>query len=401
MEASEVTAFESSTISEAPTSPGSSRLPRPTMRMLCMAAGAIMVIAVLGVAGYIFVKGPDTKGLKLADARTSKAGTARGGVESTVKVATASKKAKPAPVKHPKNKNKNAAKKKKKKASKKGAHRSSKPGEKQNAPSAHAQEDGDKQDQTAVRALRHPSDTVLAVGDDEDATQAMQKDERSAKLLFQTEPACSTDQDIHRCQESEQVDMLRSYICMHSSERNTCPDWRPQRQCLAEETNRFKSSAECETACKKTGTCGKARTCDCTGLFRKVNYVFDSMRKRCRLIPRIECTDQDVGFSDEKSCNTACENEASEGDKSKDTRCRLGSLESLVRPCLWEDKVYTYYFDHRSNSCEPWDETACVSNSYIRLAECLDKCVVQSSNSTKQRLHAARRNPKAAVQPQG
>ncbi|KAL3219210.1 hypothetical protein MRX96_030659 [Rhipicephalus microplus] len=29
----------------------------------------------------------------------------------------------------------------------------------------------------------------------------------------------------------------------------------------------------------------------------------------------------------------------------EDARCKLAALEDLVRPCIWEDKVYTHYYD--------------------------------------------------------
>ncbi|XP_077565087.1 uncharacterized protein LOC144180654 [Haemaphysalis longicornis] len=115
----------------------------------------------------------------------------------------------------------------------------------------------------------------------------------------------------------------------------------------------------------------RPRPATARGLFRKVNYVFDSERKRCRLIPKVECVDKNVGFSDHRSCKDACAQAASR----RDARCGLGSLESVVRPCRWDDKVYTHYFDHTSKRCEPWDKTACISDAFPRLAECLRACV--------------------------
>lgn len=73
------------------------------------------------------------------------------------------------------------------------------------------------------------------------------------------------------------------------------------------------------------------------------------------------------------------------GSRKRDARCGLGSLESVVRPCRWDDKLYTHYFDHTSNRCEPWDKTACTSDAFPRLAECLRACVGPRSKYQKQR----------------
>ncbi|KAH9367613.1 hypothetical protein HPB48_009984 [Haemaphysalis longicornis] len=218
-------------------------------------------------------------------------------------------------------------------------------------------------------------------------TQAAAVEDDGAVYLLRTEPHCSLGQDIHRCAEGEQVRTVRSYFCLGKSSGSTCLQWRPQRQCLAAKTNRFTSSHECERACKEAGRCGKAETCDCAGLFRKVNYVFDSERKRCRLIPKVECVDKNVGFSDHRSCKDACAQGKPTAPRlacySRSQQQRAGGtravawalLESVVRPCRWDDKVYTHYFDHTSKRCEPWDKTACISDAFPRLAECLRACV--------------------------
>lgn len=272
----------------------------------------------------------------------------------------------------------------------KGTHRTTpagKAGGKQNAPersSDDAEEDEDdgkepSDVQAAGRVVPKPADPVVdkaAELDDDDARQSKEKDQRSVRQLFETTPDCSLGQEIYKCDENEQAEMMRSYLCLGKTTGNTCLEWRPQRQCLGAETNRFTSGQECESSCQDADKCAKAQTCDCTGLFRKANYVFDSVRKRCRLIPKIECVDRDVGFRDADSCRTACEGQedGSEGSGAKDTRCSLGSLESVVRPCLWDDKRYTHYFDHKHKRCEPWDESACVSNAFPRLGECLSTC---------------------------
>lgn len=335
------------------------------MRVLLTVAGAIMIVAVLGMVGYGVTKGPVAKGLKLADASTSKVATGQGGAASgvtvTAVVQAAKKKEKPAPAKRRKRKAKHAAKKKE--AFKNETPVFAAPGRLRSKPS-------------------RPVVTLAAAVEDDGAIYSSQKDRRSEKLLFRTEPHCSLGQDIHRCAQGEQGRMVRSYFCMDRSSGNTCLEWQPQRQCLAAETNRFTSSHECERACKEAGRCGKAEICDCTGLFRKVNYVFDSVRKRCRLIPKIECVNKNVGFSDYKSCKDACAQAAS---RRRHVRCGLGSLESVVRPCRWDDKLYTHYFDHTSKRCEPWDKSACMSDAFPRLAECLRACVGPRSKYKQQR----------------
>ncbi|KAH7944885.1 hypothetical protein HPB49_001587 [Dermacentor silvarum] len=196
-------------------------------------------------------------------------------------------------------------------------------------------------------------------------------DERHLKGLFNGDPSCTTSHDIYQCEGDEQLQMFVSHLCMSNSKGGTCFDWRPQRLCLTSQSNRFRSVQECEENCNAgNNKCGPAATCECSGMYRKVNYIYDMRRQRCRLIPVHECAEVDVGFTDSDECESKCGSDTSK----EDTRCKLAALEELVRPCLWEDKLYTHYFDAKSGKCQPWDESVCSSKVFRRLDKCFSGC---------------------------
>ncbi|KAK8778275.1 hypothetical protein V5799_020384 [Amblyomma americanum] len=119
-----------------------------------------------------------------------------------------------------------------------------------------------------------------------------------------------SEREMYQCSDQEQGDMMRSYVCMSSSQETSCLEWRPQRLCLSSESNRFGSEEECQKACQgaNEGKCGRAALCECTKFYRKMNYVFDVRRQRCRLVALHECVEAEVGFPDEDSCKAACSN---------------------------------------------------------------------------------------------
>ncbi|XP_075748582.1 uncharacterized protein LOC119171830 isoform X3 [Rhipicephalus microplus] len=338
-----------------------------------MFIGVAMIIAVLGTAGYIFYKGPDskTKHLVASEPPTNPPAEGRAeednsaafqGAETTTKKAKAppstrsKKKRSPTPVLN--NKKKNKAKK------------------------------GQKRRNTQTMG---PQDAPLvAEADDDDADIAEQVDDQGSDTaqdtatadddqMFNEDPYCTTSHNFYKCEGNEQPEMFLSHLCLNNSNTRNCFGWRPQRFCLTSQMNRFRSLKECQDSCNGDNNCGTVVTCECSGLYRKVNYVYDMRRQRCRLIPLHECVEVDVGFADNDECLKSCGSDTT----MEDARCKLAALEDLVRPCIWEDKVYTHYYDARSGQCQPWDESVCSPNVFRRLGDCFKDCprgVIDSSS---------------------
>ncbi|KAL1419798.1 hypothetical protein MTO96_004710 [Rhipicephalus appendiculatus] len=243
--------------------------------------------------------------------------------------------------------------KRKSKASKGQKRRNTQTMGPQNAPLV-AEVDEDDAD-IAVNADDQGSEAVQDTAAADDDKDSAADDEKNARALFNGDPSCTTTHNFYKCEGNEQPEMFLSHLCLSNSNTKNCFEWRPQRFCLTSQTNRFRSLKECEDSCNENKNCGPAVTCECSGMYRKVNYVYDMRRQRCRLIPIHECVEEDVGFPNNDDCLTSCGSDTSR----EDSRCKLAALEELVRPCMWEDKVYTHYYDARSGQCQPWDESVC------------------------------------------
>lgn len=359
--------------------------PVPTSKGVFMFIGVAMIIAVLGTAGYIFYKGPDSKTKHLVASEPPTNPPAEGRAEEDNSAAfqgaeTTTKKAKAPPSTRSKKKrsfspvpNNNKKKNKAKKGQKRRNTQTMGP---QDAPLV-AEADDDDAD-IAEQVDDQGSDTAqdTAAADDD---QSAADDERNARTLFNEDPYCTTSHNFYKCEGNEQPEMFLSHLCLNNSNTRNCFGWRPQRFCLTSQINRFRSLKECQDSCNGDNNCGTVVTCECSGLYRKVNYVYDMRRQRCRLIPLHECVEVDVGFADNDECLKSCGSDTT----MEDARCKLAALEDLVRPCIWEDKVYTHYYDARSGQCQPWDESVCSPNVFRRLGDCFKDCprgVIDSSS---------------------
>ncbi|XP_075547356.1 uncharacterized protein LOC142581789 isoform X1 [Dermacentor variabilis] len=376
MDEPEGSSYES-TISGSPEIKEKQWLPVPTVKGVFMFVGVVMIIAVLGMAGYIFYKGPDAKANHLVASKPATNPSARVRAEEDAPVTVAgaelmsTKKAK-TPSSNPSKKKRSvpagSAKKKKTKVKKGGQKRSytQKLGP-QNAP---LEADADDDDGEKEGGDQGASDVkTIATPNDEQESKA--DDERNQEGLFGGDPSCTTNHDLYQCAGDEQLQMFVSHLCMSNSKGATCFEWRPQQFCLTSQSNRFRSAKECEENCSADDNkCGPVATCECSGMYRKVNYIYDMRRQRCRLIPLHECVEVDVGFVDSDECRSKCGGDTS----NEDTRCKLAALEELVRPCLWDDKLYTHYFDAKSGKCQPWDESVCSSTVFRRLSDCFSDC---------------------------
>lgn len=361
--------------------------PVPTVKGVFMFVGVVMVIVVLGMAGYIFYKGPDSKSKPLvasepptnlpAEGRAEEDDSVvfKGSETTTTKKArrpssTRAKKKRPVPPA--------PAKKKKNKAKKGQKRRNSQTMGPQNAPlEVQPDEDGGDSAEKADDQGGENVQDASAANDDNDSAA---DDERNAKKLLNGDPSCTTSHNFYKCEGNEQPEMFLSHLCLNNSDSKSCFEWRPQRFCLTSQTNRFRSSKECEESCNENKNCGPAASCECSGMYRKANYVYDMRRQRCRLIPIHECVEADVGFADNDECLSSCGSDTPR----EDARCKLAALEELVRPCMWEDKVYTHYYDARSGQCQPWDESVCSSNVFRRLADCFRDCSLGAIDSSSQ-----------------
>ncbi|XP_075547359.1 uncharacterized protein LOC142581789 isoform X4 [Dermacentor variabilis] len=328
MDEPEGSSYES-TISGSPEIKEKQWLPVPTVKGVFMFVGVVMIIAVLGMAGYIFYKGPDAKANHLVASKpaTNPSARVRGGQKRSY-------------------------------TQKLGP---------QNAP---LEADADDDDGEKEGGDQGASDVkTIATPNDEQESKA--DDERNQEGLFGGDPSCTTNHDLYQCAGDEQLQMFVSHLCMSNSKGATCFEWRPQQFCLTSQSNRFRSAKECEENCSADDNkCGPVATCECSGMYRKVNYIYDMRRQRCRLIPLHECVEVDVGFVDSDECRSKCGGDTS----NEDTRCKLAALEELVRPCLWDDKLYTHYFDAKSGKCQPWDESVCSSTVFRRLSDCFSDC---------------------------
>ncbi|KAH8023578.1 hypothetical protein HPB51_014827 [Rhipicephalus microplus] len=285
--------------------------PVPTSKRVFMFIGVAMIIAVLGTAGYIFYKGPDSKTKHLVASE----------------------------------------------------------------PPTNPPAEGRGQKRRNTQTMGPQDAPLVAEADDDDADIAEQVDDQ----VFNEDPYCTTSHNFYKCEGNEQPEMFLSHLCLNNSNTRNCFGWRPQRFCLTSQINRFRSLKECEDSCNGDNNCGTVVTCECSGLYRKVNYVYDMRRQRCRLIPLHECVEVDVGFADNDECLKSCGSDTT----MEDARCKLAALEDLVRPCIWEDKVYTHYYDARSGQCQPWDESVCSPNVFRRLGDCFKDCprgVIDSSS---------------------
>ncbi|KAK8778274.1 hypothetical protein V5799_020385 [Amblyomma americanum] len=191
-----------------------------------MFVGVVMMIGVLGMAGYIFYKGPDSKSHRLvASSETTEVSGERrqneAEVEDPVPVPATTRKPKPKP---PTNK------------------RSKK---KRSAPASAAKKKSKTTNKGAKAARKRHATTARAV---EDAPQN-----------------------------------------------------------APEELDGDEAEEEAEQGANE-GKCGRAALCECTKFYRKMNYVFDVRRQRCRLVALHECVEAEVGFPDEDSCKAACSN---------------------------------------------------------------------------------------------
>ncbi|KAH7952497.1 hypothetical protein HPB52_023832 [Rhipicephalus sanguineus] len=310
--------------------------PVPTAKGVFMFVGVVLVIAVLGMAGYIFYKAEEDDSAVFQ------------GKEIVGSETTTTKKAK-------------------KPSSTRQKRRHTQTMGPQNAPlEAQPDEDGgDSAEKADDQGVADVQDTAAA-NDDKD--------------MLNDNPSCTTSHNFYKCEGNEQPEMFLSHLCLSNSDSKTCFEWRPQRFCLTSPTNRFRSSKECEESCNENKNCGMAASCECSGMYRKANYVYDMRRQRCRLIPIHECVEVDVGFADNDECLSSCGSDTPR----EDARCKLAALEELVRPCMWEDKVYTHYYDARSGQCQPWDESVCSSNVFRRLADCFRDCPLGVIDSSSQ-----------------
>ncbi|XP_049525161.1 uncharacterized protein LOC119457088 [Dermacentor silvarum] len=403
MDEPEGSSYES-TISGSPEIKEKRWLPVPTVKGVFMFVGVVMIIGVLGMAGYIFYKGPDAKAKRLVASKPATNPSSGSRVEEDPAFTVAA--AEPMSTKKAKKPHSNPSKKKrsvpagsakKKNKAKKGGHKRSYTQNlgPQNAPlEADADDDdndgdeGEKADDGKKTDEGEKADDGKKTDEGEKAgdlgasdvkTTTTVNDEQEILLLrwlcliavFNGDPSCTTSHDIYQCEGDEQLQMFVSHLCMSNSKGGTCFDWRPQRLCLTSQSNRFRSVQECEENCNAgNNKCGPAATCECSGMYRKVNYIYDMRRQRCRLIPVHECAEVDVGFTDSDECESKCGSDTSK----EDTRCKLAALEELVRPCLWEDKLYTHYFDAKSGKCQPWDESVCSSKVFRRLDKCFSGC---------------------------
>ncbi|KAH6929864.1 hypothetical protein HPB50_006427 [Hyalomma asiaticum] len=124
--------------------------------------------------------------------------------------------------------------------------------------------------------------------------------------MFNGDPSCTTTHELYKCEGDEQLQMFLSHFCLSNGKGTSCFQWQPQQFCLTSQTNRFRTLQDCQDKCNGNQNCGMAATCQCSGMYRKVNYIYDMRRQRCRLIPLHECVEVDVGFVDNDECQSVC-----------------------------------------------------------------------------------------------